>query len=346
MSKVNKLFLNNGKPVNCVTLENRVGMKVSLCDLGATLLSVWVPDSKGNLLDVVLGYADINDYLESNHAFFGATIGRNANRIEDARFQLGDECIQLDANEGMTSLHSGLNGYHTRIWEIKTVTDNSVTFRLDSPDGDQGFPGHLIMEAMYELGEDNKLRVTYRGLSDKDTIFNPTNHTYFNLNGQGSGDILKHILKMNCKAYTPIVDSRSIPTGDCSSVTNTPFDFTIEKTIGENIKSDFKQVRLAKGYDHNFCISKEKEHTDFALLKGDNSGIKMSVATNLPGVQLYSGNFLENIPGKIKSIYQKYSGVCLETQYFPNAINTPTFESPILKANETKEYVTVYSFSV
>lgn len=326
------------------TFENKNGMKLEVSDFGATLVSLCVPDKYGRQQDVVLGYDSLKEYEETNDVYFGATIGRNANRIADARFTLNDEEIHLPANEETNSLHSGPDGYHLRQWKVKMIDEarNAIIFQLASPNGDQGFPGDLFIEAGYELTEDNEVIVTHTGLSTADTVFNPTNHSYFNLNGHNNGTILNHQMQMNAKYFTPVEDHRSIPTGEIKAVDWTPMDFTKGKGIGEEMSSSFMQLLYTRGYDHNFVLDREKSFA--SLVVGDQSGITMKVSTDLPGVQFYTGNFLKNKSGKEKAIYQQYAGFCLEAQYFPDAVNHDSFDSPIIRKGELAEHTTIYQF--
>ncbi|MGI6154833.1 MAG: aldose epimerase family protein, partial [Enterococcus lemanii] len=231
-----------------------------------------------------------------------------------------------------------------RKWDVKAIdeTKNQITFVLTSPDLDQGFPGELQMEATYQLSEDNCLSVTYQGKTNQKTIFNPTNHSYFNLNGHDQGKVTRHVLQLNASQYTPVKDSKSIPTGELATVANTPMDFTQPKEIGQEIEADFEQLIYTKGYDHNYALNPNQPIQ--ARLVGDQSGITMEMTTDLPGVQLYTGNFLANHPGKGGITYPFRSGVCLESQYFPNAINEPSFDSPLLAAGEEKVTTTTYRF--
>lgn len=338
--------LKNGKEASLFIFENKHGMKLAVTDFGAALVSLWVPDKSGKPQDVVLGYDSLQEYAETNDTFFGATIGRNANRIAKAYFTLNDEETHLTANEGVNSLHSGPDGYHLRQWEVKMIDEarNAIIFQLTSADGDQGFHGDLFMEAGYQLTDENEVIVTHTGLSNVDTVFNPTNHSYFNLNGHQNGTILNHRMQLNANFYTPVKDHQSIPTGEIKAVDWTPMDFTKEKKIGEEISSPYMQILYTKGYDHNFVLDKEK--VEAAVVTGDQSDITMKVRTDLPGVQFYTGNFVKNKPGKEGAVYQQYAGFCLETQYFPDAVNQAAFDFPLLRKGELAEHTTIYQFHV
>ncbi|MCF1617785.1 aldose epimerase family protein [Tetragenococcus koreensis] len=326
------------------TFENKKKMKMTVSNFGAVLTNLWIPDKSGIMRDIVLGYDTVEGYESNGDTHFGATIGRNANRIENARFELHDKEYKLAKNDGENNLHSGPMGYELRLWNVKAINEenNSITFSIVSPDGDQSYPGELCLNVTYQLQE-SAVVITYNATSNEDTIFNPTNHSYFNLNGHQSGDILKHKLQINASTYTPVKDEHSIPTGEILPVEGTPLDFRNKKRIDSDIQKDFSQLKFAQGYDHNFVIDKEADLA--AHLEGDQSGISMDISTNLPGVQFYTSNFLENIQGKDGAVYPSYSGVCLETQFFPNAINEPMFDSPILKKNEERTFNTIYQFS-
>lgn len=330
-----------------VTLTNQRGTSVSVTSLGATLLNFKTKDSKGQLTDIVLGFDKVEDYFDNSNTYFGGTVGRVANRTENATFSLEGTAFQLPQNEGHNNLHSGPNGYQIRLWKVDSLdeTDNLVRFSLDSPDGDQGYPGNLKLTVTYQLDHDNALKITYDALSDRDTPFSPTNHSYFNLNGHQATNIDKHLLCIKASHYTPLKDETSIPSGDIIKVAETPFDFTSPKTIGKDINDNCEQLELAHGYDHNFVIDSPSLDVPFATAVGDQSGITLEAFTNLPGVQFYTGNFLGGIVGKEQVSYPNRSGFCLETQHFPNAINTPDFPSPVLKANIPVTYQTIYKVS-
>lgn len=339
--------LDSGQIVYLFDIENNNGMKMTITNLGATLVNLWVPDKDGELRDVVLGYDKLDSYVENIRTYFGATIGRNANRIAEGFCIINNVEYPLYKNEGEKNHHSGPNGFQLRVWDMIEIDEvcNKITFQLISPDGDQGFPGKLYCKVSYELTNEGEIKITFVGNVDKDTIFNPTNHTYFNLNGHHAGSILHHTLNIQASMYTPVKEDL-IPTGEFESVKNTPFDFLEDKELGLEIDIDNKQLKITNGYDHNFVLDKSKNELSYiGTLKGDKSKIKMDVSTNLPGVHLYTGNFLDNELGKEGCYYQKGDGVCLETQYFPNAINQNNFDSPILKGGESREYITVFSFS-
>lgn len=331
-----------GESILLYSFENAKKMKMVVTTFGAILTQLWVPDKEGDLKDVVLGFDTLAEY-EVNPSYFGSTIGRSGNRIANGAFKINNVSYQLEKNEEKNSLHSGPDGYHLRIWKVIETTDNSITFKLDSPNGDQGYPGQLTLEVTYQLTETG-IKITYTGHTDQTTIFNPTNHTYFNLNGHSSGTILKHKLELKAQKFTPVIDSWSIPTGEIATVKNTPMDFTTAKKIGIDIDVDFDQLNFTVGYDHNYVLDKNVDY--FAKIVGDKTKIVMKAATDLPGVQFYAGNFIDNLPGKENKVYQKREGLCLETQFYPNAINETNFVSPIIEKDETKTYWTTYDFSI
>lgn len=337
----------SGRQMSLYTIANKNGMQITVSDFGAVVKNVVVPDKHGNPIDVVLGYESLSDYLKNTKTYFGATIGRNANRIAGASFSLNGKTYRLNTNENGSSLHSGPNGYHIRPWETEAFSEvqNAVTFTLSSPDGDQGFPGLLNISVTYMLSDDNEIHIIYEGCSDAATVFNPTNHSYFNLNGHAGGSVLNHVLTINADYYTPVCRGSLIPTGEIADVTGTPMDFRIGKAIGKDIDAEFEQLHIAGGYDHNYVLNNAGGNIiNAATAVCENSGITMETDTDRPGIQFYTGNFLDNIPGKGKSLYGKRCGFCLETQYFPNSANEPAFKSPFIKAGEICMTETVYRF--
>lgn len=333
-----------GKEATKYWLENKNGMKIAVTDFGATLVSIFVPDQEGNLVDVVLGYDSVEGY-EQGGAFYGATVGRNANRIGQASFVLNQKTYHLTDNDHGNNLHSGLDFYNKRMWERKTSSDSKITFALFSPDQDQGFPGNLQVEVTYELTEDNELHILYKAVSDQDTLINMTNHSYFNLNGQGSGTIHDLRVRMDADAFTP-TDEILIPTGEIAAVDGTPMDFRQWKALGEQIEEDYEPLLVAGGYDHNWALNNRGRYAKVAEAASKQTGIKMDVYTDLPGMQMYTGNFIEEEQGKAGAVYRKRSGVCFETQYFPDAIHKEQFEAPVWKAGEAFQSRTSYCFSV
>ncbi len=337
----------DGKTAYTYTVKNSNGMMAKFTDYGAILGSLYVPDKDGNVEDVVLGFEHLEDYFV-NEPNFGSTIGRHANRIGGASFELNGVTYELDKNDGEHNLHGGYNGYHKRLWEATTFEDDEQTieFTYNSEDGDQGFPGNLKISVKYTLTEDNQIKIEYNAVSDKDTVINLTNHSYFNLAGQDLGTILDQIAWIDSDEMT-YADKESIPHGEIIKVAGTPMDFNTPKKVGKDIDKDFDQLVWGKGFDHNWVLKTKKgELSLVASLLDEKSGRYMEVFTDLPGIQFYTGNFLDGtLVGKGGAKYIQRSGLCFETQYYPNAINVPSFEQPVIKAGETYQTTTVYKFS-
>ena len=332
-----------GEEATLYTLENQNKMVVTLSDFGATLVQVLVPDKEGKIRDVVLGYEDVTGY-EKGEAFFGATVGRVANRIAKGEFKLNGVNYHLTTNDNGNNLHSGLNYYNKRMWQVLRKSKEEITFELISPSGDQGYPGEATIRVSYHLSEENELKITYQAKANEDTLFNMTNHSYFNLEGHQSSDTLSQEVWLNAQAFTPI-DKALIPTGEISLVKGTPLDFTQAKEVGKEIDADFEQLKLAGGFDHNYVLE-GRGFRKVASLYSKVTGIKMEVSTDLPGLQFYSGNFIEEEVGKDQVTYQKRQGLCFETQYFPNAVNEQSFNSPILLVGEEYQSTTSFSFQI
>lgn len=315
-------------------------MTAEVCDYGATLVRLYVPDRNGTMDDVVLGFDDVSGYVHSS-PYFGATVGRNANRIKDASFCLNGKKVQLTANDhGINSLHSGPNSYAYRLWEVAEHLPDSVCFRLFSPDGDQGFPGNAQIRVRYTLTSD-ALSITYDAICDKDTVFNLTNHSYFNLAGHQKTELaMQQLLTMPARFFNPD-DSLNIPTGELRSVEGTPMDFRIAKPVGKDLQEPYEALLLQGGYDHNF----EVFCSPAAILQDLSSGRTMAVITDLPGIQVYSGNYLKNVPGKDGVCYVKNSGIALETQFYPDSVNHPEWPQPFTPANSPYHSETIYRFS-
>ena len=334
-----------GQEIYLYTLSNSKGMKAAVTNLGAILVSLMVPDKEGRAEDVVLGFDKVEDYLE-NPSFFGAVIGPSANRIAGAAFTLDGENYQLDVNDNINNLHSHRDkGYHKQLWNAVT-RENSVTFSLEDEDGNMGFPGNKKIQVTYSLSENNELQLAYRANSDKKTILNLTNHTYFNLDGHDSGSIEEHEIWLKASCYTPVV-AGAIPTGEIAAVQGTPMDLTVAKKVGEEIDADFEQLVLTGGYDHNWVIDGwNGELCHFATVKGPRSQRVMKAYTTLPGVQFYAGNFIDAQQGKEGAVYHKRQGLCLETQYYPDTIHHENFPSCVF-GGEAGEYtsVTMYQFT-
>ncbi len=338
-------FGKNGKgeAATLYTFENRNGMVMEVSDFGATLFALLVPDKDGNPCDVVLGYDEPAGYEGPAGTFFGATVGRNANRISKGLFTLNGKTYQLAVNNGPNNLHSGLDFYSFRIWNVKKTTGNSITFSLHSPDGDQGYPGALDIDVTYTLTDDNAVKIEYYGVPDQDTIINMTNHSYFNLDGHASGDILNHEVWIDADTFTR-ADEVSIPTGEYTLVEGTPMDFRTKKKVGRDIAQEYEALVFGNGYDHNWVLNNDGKLAKAAELSSDVSGIQMEVYTDLPGVQIYTANFVEHEVGKQGVVYEKHQGICFETQYFPDAVNHENFPSPICKKGEIYSTTTIYKF--
>ena len=334
-------LMENGRDTKIYTITNQNGMTIQLSDLGATLVSVEVPDKSQKLVDVVLGYDTALEYETMNKCFLGAVVGRNANRIKKGWCNINGKLYQLDLNDGENNLHSGINYYHQRKWLTRRVSDDGVIFYMESADGDQGYPGNLEIEVEYLLTNDNELIVEYRGVTDEDTIVNMTNHSYFNMDGQESGSAEQQSVWIDADYYTEN-DEESIPTGEILPVKGTPMDFTKKKKIGKDIDADYEALKLAGGYDHNWVLKTDGKFKKVAEITGAKSGITMTVSTDLPGIQFYTGNYINSEKGKGGVVYQKRQGVCFETQYFPDAVNQESFKQPILKEGE--QYITRTSF--
>lgn len=315
------------------------GLRATVTDYGATLVSLWVPDSKGEVADVVLGCDDANDYTGGT-AFLGATVGRNANRVKGASFLLNGKTVRMTPNEGGNNLHSGPDCYHTRMWQVVSCTESAITLRLHSPNGDQGFPGNATIRVTYELETDGALRIAYDAVCDEDTVFNLTNHSYFNLAGHDKTDkAMEQVLMMPARFFNPD-DAENIPTGEKRSVEGTPMDFRCPKPIGRDINEDYEPLILQAGYDHNF----EVFCNPCAILTDPESGRTMSVYTDCPGIQFYAGNFVDE-DGKGGVHYCKRSGIALETQYYPDSVNHPEWPQPFTPANERYHSETRYKFN-
>lgn len=342
MIKKEKFGACNGKEVTLYSIQNEKGMKAEVMNYGAVLVRLMVPNKNGKLEDVVLGYDNLEQYFV-NGCFFGSTIGPNANRIANAKFSIQGAEYLLDVNDGANNLHSHReNGYHKRMWDAKE-NGNSVTFTLED-DASMGFPGKKKCSVTYTLTEDNRLELSYHITADKETIINPTNHTYFNLEGHNGGTILDHEMKLYASRYTPVVPG-AIPTGKLEAVTGTPMDFTEGHKIGERIDADFEQLSLTGGYDHNWVLDGEAGTLRLiAEVKAPKSGRHMKVYTDLPGVQFYAGNYIEREDGKEGAVYLKRMGFCLETQYYPDTANRPEFPSAQYGPNKDYRSTTIYEF--
>lgn len=337
----------DGKTVELYTLTNRNGVEVKIITYGGIVVSLKVPDRDGKFADVVLGYDNLDGYLQDT-SFFGAIIGRYGNRIARGRFKLNGVEYKLATNNGENHLHGGVKGFHKVVWNgtaAKTPNGAKLTLTYLSHDLEEGYPGALPVTVVYTLTNSNELKIDYSATTDKDTVVNLTHHSYFNLTGEARRDILKHHLIINAVRFTP-VDSGLIPTGELRSVKGTPFDFTQPKAIGERIEMPDEQLKFGNGYDHNFVITgKQGIMREAATVSEQTTGRVMQVWTTEPGMHFYSGNFLSGKPGKGGEPYQFRSGFCLETQHFPDSPNQPRFPSTVLRKGHKYQTSTIYKFS-
>lgn len=323
------------------TIRNANGMEASVTNFGAILVKLLVPNNKGEIADVVLGLEKGSDYYK-NGSFFGATVGRNANRIANALCKIDGVVYKLPVNDGANNLHTDFNaGFHMQLWDAEII-GNSVVFSYTSPDKEGGFPGTLKTTVTYNLTDDNALEISYDAVSDKATVINLTNHTYFNLCGHDSGCIEDTELQLNASCYTPVVKG-AIPTGELAPVEGTVFDFRIPKQIGQDINAKEKQLKLVKGYDHNFVID-DYDGSQKLVAVAKAGGRTMEVYTDLPGIQFYAGNCIAKQKGKDGTKYSARTGFCLETQYFPDNVNQENFKKAIFNAGEQYKTKTVYKF--
>jgi len=336
---------DDGQQVDLYILTNKHGMEAAISNYGGTVVTLEVPDRDGKLDDVVLGYDKLEDYA-AGKAYFGAIVGRYANRIAHAQFTLDGTTYTLAKNDGDNHLHGGFN---KRVWTAKDVSSSAgqaLELTYLSKDGEEGFPGNLSVKVVYALTDQNELKIDYSATTDKDTVLNLTNHCYFNLAGQGNGDILQHQLTIRADRFTP-VDANLIPTGELRSVKGTPFDFTTATVIGARIDQDDQQLKLGRGYDHNWVLNGDASGslTLAAQAYEPRSGRLLEVSTTEPSIQFYTGNFLDGIRGKQGKVYNRRYAFCLETQHFPDSPNHPKFPSTVLKPGQHYQTTTVYKFS-
>jgi aldose 1-epimerase len=337
----------DGKQTHLFILKNKNGAQAAITNYGGCLESLLVPDKNGKLTDVVLGFDNLEGIQQAASNYYGALIGRYGNRIAKGKFTLEGKEYTLFKNNGPNTLHGGKKGFNAVVWDAKQTDSSTLELTYLSKDMEEGFPGNLTVKVIYNLTDDNALKVSYEATTDKTTVVNLTNHTYFNLNGQGSGTILDHLLQIDADGYTP-VDSTLIPTGKIEKVAGSPFDFTKAATIGSRINTtDNVQIKDGKGYDHNFVLNKHDINAPIAVVTGDKSGIKMEVFTEEPGMQFYTGNFMEGkntIKGGKKDEYR--TAFAMETQHFPDSPNQPNFPSTTLKPGQVYKTQTIYKFSV
>ena len=338
-----------GEQADIYTLTNANNIEVKITNYGGTVTSIKLPDKNGKFDDVVLGYNNLEDYVK-NKTYFGCIVGRYANRIGNAEFTLDNVKYTLAKNNGENSLHGGIKGFDKVLWDAEPFAGEdfqALKLSYRSKDGEEGFPGNLDVTVTYTLSNDNSFRIDYMAVTDKTTIVNLTNHTYWNMAGEGSGDVLNHELMINADYFTPI-DQGSIPTGEIRPVSDTPMDFRTPKPIGKEIDSDYDQVKLCRGYDHNFVINPDKKNDPklAATVFEPGSGRYMKIYTTEPGVQFYSANFLFGITGKSGKPYPPRGAFCLETQHFPDSPNKPEFPTVVLRPGDTYKTSTIHKFLV
>jgi aldose 1-epimerase len=341
----------SGAPVRRYTLRNRRGLEAKIMTYGGILTSLTTPDRQGRLDDVVLGYDSLEGYLKSS-PYFGALIGRYANRIAKGKFKLNGKSYRLAINDGPNTLHGGNVGFDKVLWSVKSATVTArgpqLTLTYLSRDGEEGYPGNLSVTAVYTLTDDDALQLEYRATTDRDTVVNLTQHSYFNLRGQGDGDILQHRVQINADSFTP-VDSTLIPTGELEAVAGTPFDFRAPAAIGARIEASDDQLRLGHGYDHNWVVHGTSAAGTLAVdatVYEPESGRVLEVLSDQPGLQFYTGNFLDgNLHGKVGRVYPHRAAFCMEPQHYPDSPNHPGFPSTVLKPGETYRSHIEYRFS-
>lgn len=338
----------DGKRTDLYVLKNKNNAEASFTNYGGRLVSLLVPDKEGKLTDVVVGFSSAEQYKKSTEPYFGATIGRFGNRIAKGKFTLDGKAYTLFTNNGVNTLHGGKKGFQDVVWDARQTDGQTVEFTYLSKDMEEGYPGNLNVKVIYTLTDNNELKMDYEATTDKKTVINLTNHAFFNLNGEGSGQILSHKVQINADRYTP-VDSTLIPTGQLEPVEGTPFDFRKPVTIGERIENDNIQLKSGKGYDHNYVLNPGKgEGLNLAAtVWGDKSGIMMEVYTQEPGLQFYSGNFMQSkntFKGGSKDDFR--TAFCMETQHFPDSPNQPSFPTTVLKPTDVYKTSSIYKFSV
>jgi len=335
-----------GEQVDVFTLTSGRGVEARITSYGAHLVSLKAPDRGGKPADIVLGFDDLDGYLTRNR-YFGSTVGRYANRIANGRFSIGGTQYTLAKNNGENHLHGGLKGFDKKLWQATAPREDAVTLRYVSEDGEEGYPGTLTTTVTYTLTDRNELRIDYEATTDKPTVLNLTNHSYFNLAGEGHGDILGHVVTLHADRFTP-VDQGLIPTGELRSVDGTPFDFRKPTAIGTRIDHPDEQLKRGRGYDHNFVVNGAMGTLrPAARVEEPRSGRVMEVLTTEPGVQFYTGNFLDgSARGKGNKPYNHRYGFCLETQHYPDSPNQPSFPTVLLKPGERFRSTTVYRFSI
>ena len=332
--------------VKLFSLTNNNGMLSEITNYGGRVVSLWVPDKEGIYTDVVLGYETLDGYLSSNEGYYGAIIGRYANRIAKGRFSLNNVEYTLATNNGENHLHGGKNGFNNVIWEARLIDNSTLELRYTSVDGEEGYPGNLDIKVIYQLTDQNELKVEYWATTDKSTPVNLTHHSFFNLHGDGRGSINDHILQINANSYTP-VNQNLIPTGDIADVRGTPMDFRTAKIIGKDLNRESKQLVYGNGYDFNWVINQNAKGLNYAArVEEPASGRVMEVYTNEPGVQFYGGNFLNGSDvGKNNHVYRSQEAFCLETQHYPDSPNQTNFPNTVLNPGDEYYSLCIYKFT-
>ncbi|WP_277639235.1 aldose epimerase family protein [Bacteroides graminisolvens] len=337
----------NDHSVNLYTLKNKNGMEVCITNFGGRIVSVMVPDKNGNMKDVVLGFDSIADYVNIP-SDFGASIGRYANRIKDGKIVIDGDTIQLPQNNFGHCLHGGPKGWQYQVYEAKQIDGTKLELVRQSPDGDENFPGNVTAKVTYTLTNDNSIDISYEATTDKKTVINMTNHSYFNLSGDAQKPITDHLLYVNADKFTP-VDSTFMTTGEILDVKGTPMDFTVAKTVGQDIdKYEYDQLKNGNGYDHNWVLNTNGDIKQVAArLTSPVSGITLEVYTDEPGIQVYSGNFLDGtVKGKKSIVYNQRAAICLETQHYPDSPNKPEWPSVLLEPGKTYRSHCIFKFTV
>lgn len=337
----------DGTAVEQYCLSNQQGVSVEILNLGGIIRRWLIPNNKNNHTDIVLGYDTVDDYL-ADDSYLGALVGRYANRINHGKFSLAGNNYQTDINQGGNCLHGGSQGFNGKVWQCTLLSSGdepSIILELSSCDGDQGFPGNIAVKVIYTLTEQNRLKIEYFAEAEQTTLYNPTNHSYFNLSGHNSGSITAHQVQLLASHYTP-TDERAIPTGEIAEVDNTPFDLRQLTTISQPLASDQQQIKYGNGLDHNLCLDAYSPGSKIASYAGQavSSDINLNIYTNMPGIQIFTANHFDNKKGKDGALYQANQGVCFETQFYPDTPNQPHFPSATLEAG--KEFYSVTEYEV
>lgn len=346
LSKKNFQKIVDGKETDLYFLKNKNGMEVAITNYGGRIVGIYAPDRHGKFADVALGFDSIDGYLDNNEYYFGAIIGRYANRIAKGKFTLDGGQYKLPINDGVNSLHGGFKGFFRQVWNAKQLDGRNLLLTYDSPNMQEGYPGNLKVQVLYTLTENNSIRIEYTAITDRPTVINLTNHTYFNLNGAGNGNIYDNDMYINADSFTPI-DSTMIPTGKIEPVKGTPFDFTTPTPIGKRINEHTRQLKYSKGYDDNWVLNKKQPYalSLAARVYDPKNGRVLEVYTTEPGIQFYSGNFLDGVVGKYGKKYDYRTAFTLETQHYPDSPNHPNFPSTVLNPHHIFHSITIFHFT-